>query len=104
MTKEINKIKVMTSELLFISKPFTENRQVESIQSMIKDVIILLRSLANMRDIKIDWTANGKDEVYCDRSQVKQALINIIKNAIEATDKDGDIQDVVNSLDRKSVV
>ena len=101
MADEIDKIEVMASELLFISKPFTENRQVESIQSMIKDVIILLRSLANMRDIKIDWTANGKDEVYCDRSQVKQALINIIKNAIEATDKDGVIQVVVNSFENE---
>src|SRR5690625_6126728 len=33
MADEIDKIEVMASELLFISKPFTENRQVESIQS-----------------------------------------------------------------------
>ncbi|HLS60036.1 MAG TPA: ATP-binding protein [Virgibacillus sp.] len=101
MADEIDKIEVMASELLFISKPFTENRQVESIQSMIKDVIILLRSLANTQGIIIDWTAKGKDEVYCDRSQVKQALINIIKNAIEATEQDGVVQVVVNSLENE---
>lgn len=99
MDDEIDKIELMASELLFISKPFTENRQVESIQSMIKDVIILLSSLAKIRDIKLEWTEKGQDNVYCDRSQVKQALINIIKNAIEATDTTGKVQVVINSLE-----
>lgn len=89
MSEEIERIESITSELLFISKPLTDQKKIESLHSMIKDVIMLLQSQAHLKNIKIDWLVSEELYTYCDRSQIKQVLINIIKNAIEATEEDG---------------
>lgn len=99
MVEEIEKMETITSELLFISKPLTENKKVQLVESMIHDVIVLLRPQAKMRDIVIEYSASGGEKIYCDRSQIKQVLINLIKNAIEAMENGGKIQVNTSSSD-----
>src|SRR5699024_838020 len=43
-----------------------------------------------------------EQQIYCDRSQIKQVLINIIKNAIEATNKSGTIR-IVKSVEHSDI-
>lgn len=97
MIEEIEKIEMITSELLFISKPLTDKKKVESLHSMIKDVTMLLESQAHMKKIEIEWSVDKELYTYCNRSQIKQVLVNIIKNAIEATKKIGIIKIEVHS-------
>jgi len=86
MIDEINKIETITSELLLIAKPMTADKQRESIRSMIKEVITLLQSEARMNQIHL-MSENIVDQcILCNRTQIKQALINLIKNAIEAVE------------------
>ncbi|WP_052345776.1 ATP-binding protein [Paucisalibacillus sp. EB02] len=90
MIDEIEKMETITSELLFISKPLTDNKKQESILEMIRDVSELLKPQAKLKNILLETI--GEDQfVFCDRSQVKQVLINIIKNAIEAMEEAGKI-------------
>jgi len=91
MIDEIEKIETITTELLSISKPNTENRQMESLDDMIKEVVFLLEPQANKIDIDIKLEHLTNEFIFCDRSQIKQVLINIIKNAIEAMDTGGTI-------------
>ncbi|HLR75192.1 MAG TPA: ATP-binding protein [Virgibacillus sp.] len=86
MIDELNKIETITSELLFISKPMTNNKEPESIQSMITDVIALLQPQARLHNIDLRRECVQDYYIHCDRSQIKQVLINIIKNAIEAVE------------------
>ncbi len=103
MIEEIEKIEMITSELLFISKPLTDKKKVESIYSMMKDVTMLLESQAHLKNIEIEWSVDKELYTYCDRSQIKQVLINIIKNAIEATDKIGIIKIEVRTTNQNSI-
>ncbi|WP_042223675.1 ATP-binding protein [Oceanobacillus manasiensis] len=89
MTEEIEKIETITSELLFISKPLTDNRKIESIDDMIHDVTVLLGPQAKIKNIDIKIISSGQARINCDRSQIKQVLINLLKNAIEAMDTPG---------------
>src|SRR5699024_10643401 len=68
------------------------NKKVESVKQMIDDIVYLLRPQAKLHDIEICW--QPVDDVYlsCDRSQIKQVLINLVKNAIEAMDDGGIIR------------
>ncbi|GAA0611722.1 hypothetical protein GCM10009001_31190 [Virgibacillus siamensis] len=91
MIDEIEKMETITSELLFISKPLTDNKRVESIDSMVEDVITLLKPQAGLKNIEITRNISGNYSVFCDRSQIKQVLINLVKNAIEAMDEPGEI-------------
>lgn len=92
MIDEIEKMETITSELLFISKPLTDNRRVEMIGGMVEDVITLLRPQAGLKNIELAGRISEDYSVYCDRSQIKQVLINLVKNAIEATEDSGEIR------------
>jgi len=101
MSDELDKIETITSELLFISKPLTNKKEFESVQSMISDVMVLLNSQAHINNVKIVRKEASDYYIYCDRSQIKQVLINIIKNAIEATEESGTVTIQVRALNSK---
>ncbi len=92
MIEEVEKMETITSELLFISKPLTNQRKQEPVNDMIEDVIILLESQAKLNNIIIQFNPKNDINIYCDRSQIKQVLINLVKNAIEAMEEAGKIE------------
>lgn len=83
MIDEIEKIETISSELLFISKPLTDKRSDQLVKGMLEDVITLLNTQAKTYNIKLDLQIDDDFIVYCDRTQMKQVFINLIKNAIE---------------------
>ncbi|MGM8365049.1 ATP-binding protein [Virgibacillus sp. W0181] len=91
MIDEVEKMESVTSELLNISKPLTEDKQIETIGPMIEDVLLLLKSQATLKNVEFIFKANDSYDVYCDRSQIKQVLINLVKNGIEASNSNGKI-------------
>ncbi|MFD1066191.1 ATP-binding protein [Oceanobacillus locisalsi] len=91
MIEEVDKIESITSELLFISKPLTDNRSKEKVTKMMQDVELLLQSQATQKDIQIQLQSSTEASILCDRSQIKQVLINLVKNAIEAMEQSGKI-------------
>ncbi|RKQ38002.1 PAS domain S-box protein [Oceanobacillus halophilus] len=91
MIEEIEKMEKITSELLFISKPLTDLKKRESIKEMIDDTVSLLHSQAKLKNIELIVKEPITESVYCDKSQIKQVLINLVKNAIEAMEQPGEI-------------
>lgn len=86
---EIEKMETITSELLFISKPMTNHKKMENLPEMIDDVVTLLKPHAELKKIDIQWKQEINQDVNCDRSQIKQVFINLLKNAIEAMEDSG---------------
>ncbi|MCT2536392.1 ATP-binding protein [Aquibacillus koreensis] len=97
MIDEINKIDTITSELLFISKPMTDEKKFEKLSFMLKDVVTLLRSQAKLYNIEINLQIEKERMIFCDRTQIKQVLINLIKNAVEEMKEGGTINVVAQS-------
>ncbi|MBM7572131.1 ATP-binding protein [Aquibacillus albus] len=83
MIDEIDKINNITSELLFISKPMTDEKNWEKILAMINDVVTLFQSQARLYNIDLVVKSSEDREIYCDKTQIKQVLINLLKNAVE---------------------
>jgi len=104
MIDEIEKMESISSELLYISKPLTENKKMEDVQQMIEDVSVLLKTQASLNGCQITWSIDGPHKVYSDRSQIKQVLINLVKNAYEAMTDGGDIEINVTSTDNTIVI
>lgn len=90
MVEEIDKIESISSELLFISKPLTDNRSDQLVYDMLEDVLTLMNTQAKTYNIQLNLQIEENLTVYCDRSQMKQVFINLIKNAIEEM-KDGGV-------------
>src|SRR5699024_5200059 len=102
MLDEIEKIEAVTSELLFISKPLSDSKKIESVNQMIDDIVYLLRPQAKLRGIEINWKPEKDAHIICDRSQIKQVLINLVKNAIEAMSHEGVIQ-IILRIERSHI-
>lgn len=85
MIDEMDKIEMITSDLLLVSKPLAREKKPESIYPILHDVIVLLNSQAHLKNIKVLLPEFQDVIINCAKSQIKQVLINIIKNAIEAS-------------------
>lgn len=92
MIEEIEKIEKLSTELLYVSKPLTHNHVYQWLKKMVEDVIVLLNTQAVKKNIILNLDCPEDVVVYADRSQMKQAFINLIKNAIEAMYEPGQIK------------
>ena len=90
MLDELNSINYFGGELLLLAKPQQVKYTKASIETILCDVISLLKTEASMHNVQInlDYEKQGL-EIECEPNQLKQLFINIIKNAIEAS-KSGD--------------
>lgn len=104
MGDEIEKIEAITSELLSVAKPSNKKRKYVNIGNLIHDVVVLLQSQAKLKNITITVEEPITEKVYCDSSQIKQVLINLIKNAIEAMDEPGEITLTVDSNEEYTII
>src|SRR5690625_4144344 len=92
MIDEIEKIEEITNQLLLTAKPFSHNlREMERIYSMLQDVIYLFSTHTEATNLHFNINVDKNLAVLCNRSQIKQVLINIIKNGAEAMDFTGTI-------------
>ncbi|MBN3553566.1 PAS domain S-box protein [Fictibacillus nanhaiensis] len=92
MESELNRINDIVGELMLVAKPQAVSFEYTNMQELIYSVVRLLETQAIMRNIQI-WV-NISDNiplVYGVENQLKQLFINLLKNAIESMDKDGEI-------------
>ncbi|QQE79971.1 PAS domain-containing sensor histidine kinase [Alicyclobacillus sp. SO9] len=92
LLSEVERISDITNELLFLAKPQAASVQRENAASILDEVVAFMRTQANLFSISIEPTyLPGDEDLECVRNQVKQVLINLIKNAIEAMPKGGTV-------------
>ncbi|MGM7700767.1 ATP-binding protein [Pseudalkalibacillus sp. Hm43] len=92
MLGELDRINTIANDLLYFSKPHDSNIHPHNIVRIIQEVIFLLDTSAFRKRISIHiHSEEDHIEVVGDEVQLKQAFINFIKNAIEATSQEGHI-------------
>lgn len=99
MALEIEKMEAITTELLVSAKPSNDKWREEEVLKMIRDVVLLLKSQARLKDITLKVELPINEKIYCNPSQIKQVLINLVKNAIEAMETAGEINIYVDRKD-----
>jgi PAS domain S-box-containing protein len=90
MESEIDRIDTISNELMAFAKPSPKDYQLHNLQSIFENCMTLLEREAIQRKIKV--VRKFEDEqvyVYCDDQKIKQVIINLVKNAIEAMEKPG---------------
>lgn len=86
MLAEIDRIDLITSELLLLAKPKFPSVTSLDIKLMLEQVLALINTDAIMHNIQlIKRYDNEPIWIEGNENQIKQVFINIIKNAIEAT-------------------
>ncbi|ARK32624.1 ATP-binding protein [Halalkalibacter krulwichiae] len=89
---ELSRIEQISSELLLLAKPHSENRKNHNIVQLMNDVKLLLTSQANMKSIEFNLEVPSDEIIVnCEETKIKQVFINLVKNAIEASSDGGNI-------------
>ncbi|MCT8140042.1 hypothetical protein H1D32_21535 [Anaerobacillus sp. CMMVII] len=92
MLQELNRINLIISEFLVFSKPQSPQFETEDLKKIVSEVVTLLQPEALLKDAMINFLESKQDIfVECEKNQIKQVLINLIKNAIEAMPTGGNV-------------
>ncbi|CAG5086346.1 Sporulation kinase A [Thermobacillus xylanilyticus] len=90
MLEELGRIEQILGELLVLSRPSSVQYAKTRIAQLIRHVVLLLQPQAVMRGVEIAVRPISETAyIYCDENQIKQVLINIVKNGIEAMENGG---------------
>ncbi|MGD8191594.1 PAS domain S-box protein [Brevibacillus ginsengisoli] len=92
LLSELDRINFIVSELLVLAKPQNLHIRPVLLHSMIENVVKLLESEANLKNIVITTElVNEPISINCEEYQFKQLLINILKNSLDAISENGEI-------------
>lgn len=92
MNDELNRIDQILSELLVLSKPQSVQFIRRRPAAIVQQVLDILQPQAVLKNVQL--LVSQLDEtvsIYCDENQIKQVLINLVKNGIEAMPAGGRI-------------
>lgn len=82
---EIDRINNIVNKFLFISKPKDfSNIKPTNINQVIDNCISFIQSQSNLKHIKINPYFESEIIINCDEAQIRQVIVNLIENAIEA--------------------
>jgi two-component system, sporulation sensor kinase B len=102
---ELGRAENIISDYLNFAKPEFKKIETFSISELVEDVSVLLNPYALKEGITLTHIIDSNAEMTTDRNQLKQALINILKNAVEATPKDGRVSiKLINAKDFAKIV
>jgi two-component system sensor histidine kinase HydH len=101
--KEVDRLNQLINQILDFSRPKKLTISNFSIQKMITELIYLLQSEKNEKEIVFQSHSDLKNQfIDGDRNQLKQALMNIILNSIQAIEQKGQITILLDTVINKN--
>lgn len=89
---ELHRINHLVSEVLLLAKPSVLTKEPTSITELLQETYALMSPLATIHDVELFLHIQEPvPEVHVDPAQLKQVLINLIKNAVEAVPNKGQV-------------
>ncbi|MGO4889892.1 MASE3 domain-containing protein [Anaerobacillus sp. MEB173] len=101
---ELNRIEFITNEFMSVAKPQALQYKKENISNLIFEVTRFMDPQALMYNVQIFTSVEeGLPPITCEANQLKQVLINLLKNAIESMPKGGNVFIKLSRIDEQSV-
>ncbi|RSD24030.1 ATP-binding protein [Mesobacillus subterraneus] len=88
---ELGRAESIINDYLNFAKPQFEKLEDAELAKLLTEVTLLLEAFAAKEGVQVNVQLEWGVYVKTDRNQLKQALVNIIKNGIEATDEGGEV-------------
>ncbi|MEK6560815.1 MAG: ATP-binding protein [Nitrospirota bacterium] len=87
---EVNALKMMLNEFSGFARMPVAKPSINDLNSIIKEVVLLYRN-AHKDIVFTETLSDGLPEVNIDREQIKRVFINLLKNALEAINGNGQV-------------
>jgi len=105
MIAEIDRVTALTEEYLQFSRLPEAQLAKGNLNQAIEEIVIFLRHELAQKKIELEChLQNMLPEVRFDRVQIRRALLNIIRNAIDAMPKGGKLKIETEKKDNKAVI
>jgi PAS domain S-box-containing protein len=91
IAKEVGRLEGILNEILSFVKETRIHKEAVSSHKLMEEVISLIRSEIEDKNIVIVQDFGEHAEIYVDPNRVKDALLNIMKNAVQAMGENGTI-------------
>ena len=103
LISEVDRINDIIQDMLSFSKPEELKIEETDLNDLISQILRLVENSAKSRGIEISLEYQSRnDTIYVDRNLIKQAMINILMNSIQAIESpDGKIQIVVREIEQE---
>lgn len=99
---ELHVLKKMVSDFVLMAKPSSPEKKETLLQELINDTVQFMTSQANLQDTVLKTElCEPPMMIFIDGVQIKQVLINLIQNAIEAMPDGGEV-DIRLALDTEN--
>jgi PAS domain S-box-containing protein len=89
---EVERMNLIVSEFLILGKPQVVQFKTERCSVILQEMLGIFAIQVRMNNITITREILQEVEIDCDRNQIKQVFLNILKNAMEALPFGGEIR------------
>jgi two-component system sensor histidine kinase AtoS len=100
--QEIERVNKIVTELLMLSKPSQPNYREVALAQVLDSILPLIKAEATLHGIEIVDLCDKETRMPVDVEQLKQILLNLMKNSIEAM-RQGGVLTVENRVDENYV-
>ncbi|MDC0762368.1 HAMP domain-containing protein [Brevibacillus sp. HB1.4B] len=100
--QEIERVNRIVTELLMLSKPSKPDYREVALTGVVHSILPLMNAEAMLHGIQIVDRCDPNIRIHVDVEQLKQILLNLMKNSIEAM-KDGGVLSIESRLDDQAV-
>lgn len=105
IASELERINLIISEFLILAKPHVSSAKEFKLEEIVQDVVLLFRPELNLRGIQLTESWNTPQVVVVgEQNQIKQVVINVIKNAIEALHEEGSLLHISSEFEEDNLV
>lgn len=92
MLAELGRIEFIISEFLVLAQPQLVKKERKNLIHLLQNIIVLVETHAILNNVQVFLHFDPElPLIMCEESQLKQAFINIMKNAIEAMPDGGEL-------------
>lgn len=96
MRREVARMSTVLDEFRNFSRPLAAlSLQKARLRGIIRDVVVLEEGRAEARGVALDLRPGDDALLTCDPQKVKQAVLNLVHNALEATPSGGSVEIVL---------
>ncbi len=101
---EIDQMDNLIHDFLLVTQPTAPKKGHYDINEVVCETVEFIQSKAALHNVEMSVSVDSdKFDVYVDRIQIKQVMINILKNAIEAVEESGKVMINVSTIGNKEV-
>ncbi|WP_308417913.1 ATP-binding protein [Halalkalibacter okhensis] len=103
---EMDRMNQLINDFLMATQPTAPKREYYNVNDLVSEAVDFMKNEATLHNIDITLLVEvPKAIVHVDKAQIKQVLINLIKNAIEASsDEDGKVEIALRMDNHQGVV